>query len=363
MARILIVDDEETVRKFLIDTLKFAGYDTISAWDGMMGLKMAEQTLPDLIIADINMPYMDGYTMMDELHNRRQTNTIPIILLTIRDGRSNIRQGMVRGADDYLPKPVLPGEVLASVQTQLQKRAVIDDKHDTNLRMLRRNIIYALPHEFRTPLSIIMGYAQLLQMDHKSAKPDDILELSQSITSAGERLERLIENYLVYAQLEVIEADQDEREAVRNHIVKDAGTVIAEAANNQGESHFRLNDLRLNTSRVALRISEDNLKKIIGELVDNAFKFSKKGSPVEVSTQQQDHKLTVRIRDFGRGMTVEQIKLMGAYMQFGREFFEQQGVGLGFVIAQRLTHLHDGELIIESEPNKGTLITLQFSVY
>jgi two-component system, sensor histidine kinase and response regulator len=363
MHRILIVDDEESVRKFLIDTLRFAGYDTISAADGAIGLKMAEQTLPDLIISDINMPHMDGYAMMEELRNFPQTSIIPIILLTIEDGYQSIRRGMVRGADDYLPKPVSPGDVLAAVQTQLQKRAMIADKHDTNLHVLRRNIVYALPHELRTPLSIIMGYAELLQMGYKTTSADDVLELSQSILSAGQRLQRLVENYLVYAQLEVIFSDPDERQAARNHLVKDASAIIAAAARGKAESHSRLNDLKLDVSGKSLQISQDNLNKIVSEVADNAFKFSRPDTPVEIQTVEKDKTFMISIHDYGRGMNAEQVKLVGAYMQFGRALFEQQGIGLGLVIAQRLAHLHDGVFTIDSQPNDGTLVTIRFPTY
>jgi K+-sensing histidine kinase KdpD len=270
---------------------------------------------------------------------------------------------MVRGADDYLPKPVTPKDVLDSVHTQLQKRAVIEEKHDTNLRTLRRNIIYALPHEFRTPLGIILGYAQMIEFEHRNQNPQDILESAQAISSAGRRLQSLIENYLVYAQLEVITSDPVEREAARNHLVKNAGAIISDASQQKAVAYNRLPDLRLDVARMALRISEDNLKKIVNELVDNAFKFSEPGTPVEVRAFPEDHSFVLSIRDFGRGMTESDINQMGAYMQFGREIFEQQGVGLGFVIARRLVALHDGDFQIESQTKHSTCITIRFQAF
>jgi two-component system sensor histidine kinase/response regulator len=360
MVRILVVDDDEAVHKYLVDTLTFAGYETLSAPDGLVGMQLAEAHLPDLIISDINMPNMDGYDLLEALHNHPHAKTIPIILLTAEDTQQAVRQGMTRGADDYIPKPALPSDILASVKTQLQKRAVLAEKHDADLQTLRRNIIYALPHEFRTPLSIILGYAQLLEMDAEAANPDEILELSRGISTAGERLERLIENYLVYAQLEVIASDEVELKAARNHVVKDAASIIAVASTNTAKVHYRLDDLQMELAPASLRISEDDLIKIVSELVDNAFKFSHKGSPVQVRTLQEDHTFTLLIEDQGRGMAVEETKQMGAYMQFGREFFEQQGVGLGFVISERLVKLHQGHLNLESRLQEGTRITIQF---
>lgn len=354
-----MVEDDRALRELVIETLRFAGYDTLAAADGEMALRVAEEALPDLIVSDINMPHMDGYTLLEMLRTRPQTNTIPVILLTALQDRRSMRQGMVGGADDYLPKPASPADILAAVKTRLHKQALMAEKSDSNLDKLRRNIIYALPHELRTPLSLILGYGQLLEMDYTTASREEILQIAETIVESGKRLERVVENYLVYAQLEVITSDPMEREAARNHVVENAAAVIAMTAQARAEIYDRVGDLTLELCECELHISEDNLKKMVGELADNAFKFSTPGQPVVLKSALEGTLFTLLVCDAGRGMSADQIQMIGAYMQFGREFFEQQGLGLGFAIAQRLVHLHDGRLEIESQISSGTTVRVE----
>jgi DNA-binding response OmpR family regulator/two-component sensor histidine kinase len=363
MTTILVVDDDLQMRDFISDTLVYAGYEAFIAADGFAGIKLAEDHLPDLIISDVNMPHMDGFQMLEHIRQAPQTSTIPVIFLTAENDVSAMRKGMLGGADDYLTKPFSPADLLSSVKTQLQKRAVLEEKHHTTLRLLRKNIIYALPHELRTPLTLISGYAQILEMDKGRGEPEEILDMARTIKKSAARLEHLIENYLIYAQLELIHSDAAELEAARNHIVRDCATIIADAATNQARIHQRADDLQLDLSHLALRISEKNLNKLVLELVDNAFKFSQPGTPVVIQSVRQEDILTIVISDEGRGMTAEQIAGMGAYMQFGREMYEQQGLGLGFAVAKRLIELHDGAIKVDSKPDMGTVVSIRFSVF
>jgi signal transduction histidine kinase len=103
-------------------------------------------------------------------------------------------------------------------------------------------------------------------------------------------------------------------------------------------------------------ISESNFMKLAEELLDNALKFSKPGDAVEVHTELDDGRYILHIKNQGRSMTEQQIAEVGAYMQFERKLYEQQGVGLGLIIAKRLAELHGGGLKIESQPPQGTSV-------
>jgi two-component system, sensor histidine kinase and response regulator len=103
-------------------------------------------------------------------------------------------------------------------------------------------------------------------------------------------------------------------------------------------------------------ISELKLKKIVEELVSNACKFSVPGQPVRVVSFSNQDAYTLFVIDQGRGMASDQIANLGAYMQFERKIYEQQGSGLGLVIAKRLVELHNGQLAIESLPGKQTTV-------
>src|SRR6185503_8337892 len=135
------------------------------------------------------------------LREDERTATIPFIFLSGAVERPNVRRGMEMGADDYLTKPFTPSELLAAVNARLEKQAEIERKSEKKLDELRGKMTLALPHELRTPLNGIIGLAQILIDDHTTMKSSDMLESARFIHDAAERLHRLIENFLAYAQI------------------------------------------------------------------------------------------------------------------------------------------------------------------
>jgi signal transduction histidine kinase len=107
-------------------------------------------------------------------------------------------------------------------------------------------------------------------------------------------------------------------------------------------------------------MAEEYLSKIVDELVQNAFKFSKPGTPVRVALHSAEQGPVLSVADQGRGLAQEQIAKIGAYMQFDRKMHEQQGLGLGLVICRRLAEVHGGTLTIASDPGAGTTVSLRF---
>jgi signal transduction histidine kinase len=106
-------------------------------------------------------------------------------------------------------------------------------------------------------------------------------------------------------------------------------------------------------------MSEEYLAKVLEELVQNAFKFSTANSPVKASLTDASDAVVLSVTDRGRGLSTEHIAKIGAYMQFDRKMHEQQGLGLGLTICKRLTELHGGTLVIQSEPGVGSTVTVK----
>ena len=112
MKKILVVEDEQSLRKDIIEMLTYEGFDVIGAENGRVGIEEAQRHLPDLIICDIMMPEINGYDVLAELRKEGKTATIPFIFLTARTDKLDRRQGMEQGADDYLTKPFAIRELL-----------------------------------------------------------------------------------------------------------------------------------------------------------------------------------------------------------------------------------------------------------
>lgn len=129
-AKILIIEDQAPMRRNVALMLQLEGYKTCVAENGRVGIEVARQETPDLILCDVMMPELDGYGVVQALREDPNFATTPFIFLTAKSDRADIRQGMNIGADDYLTKPVVREDLLAAIQTRLAKAAVIRDRLD-----------------------------------------------------------------------------------------------------------------------------------------------------------------------------------------------------------------------------------------
>lgn len=363
MKKILVVEDAQSLRKDILEMLGFEGFEAIGAENGLIGVQRAREYLPDLIICDIMMPGMDGYGVLEELRKDAITATIPFIFLTARTDRTDMRQGMELGADDFLTKPFHAAELLATVRTRLSKREVLNQVTERRMEDLRENIMMALPHELRTPLNVILGFSDLLMMDCETMEPERIAEMSRHINSSALRLYHLIENFLIYAHTEIMISDPSQAEFLKRTYSIFPSSTIEHSARQKVQEHDRERDLEFDLRDVrAINIGEEYLRKVTEELVDNACKFSVAGTPVNVIGYVDGDHYVFTVINQGRGMTREQVAEIGAYMQFERRIHEQQGTGLGLIICKRLVELHGGAIELHSAPGGETSVSVKFVI-
>ncbi|MEH2055045.1 MAG: EAL domain-containing response regulator [Nostoc sp.] len=125
MPKILIIEDEEGVRENILDLLEAEDFETIAAANGRIGVHLAISEVPDLILCDMMMPEIDGYGVLRALRQDPSTATIPFIFLTAKSAKSDFRQGMDMGADDYITKPFSRSELLTAIMNRLEKYATL----------------------------------------------------------------------------------------------------------------------------------------------------------------------------------------------------------------------------------------------
>jgi two-component system, sensor histidine kinase and response regulator len=360
MKRILVIDDEEWLREMVHLALAQKGYDVLEAENGAVGVELARRSLPDLVLCDVNMDKFDGYHTLASIRSEPTTASIPFILMTGLADHAGMRHGMELGADDYLPKPFTIDALFAAVDTRLKKAQKVREEAEQKLADLRDNISLMLPHELRTPLNGILAYGEILSSDALTLSPAEVAEMGQVIHESGKRLERLIESFLFYAQLEVIGADPQKVSALRHQHTLAPLRLIEEHARNQAQLANRASDLIVELEETPAPISQEYLARIIDELVQNAFKFSQNGTCVKVAYGASSPSgVALVVSDQGRGFSTEHIAKVGAYMQFDRKMQEQQGLGLGLSIAKRLTELHGGTLAIHSGGDSKTTVSIR----
>jgi two-component system, sensor histidine kinase and response regulator len=362
MKKILVIEDSQEVRESIAEVLEVAGYQILLAENGEIGYLMAEQEVPDLIICDIVMPKMTGYEVLKKLKENSLTQTTPIIFITAKGDRVEQRYGMELGADDYLVKPFDSSELLAAIASRLEKNNLIQSQIKENINELRNNISLALPHEFNTALHGMIGSAQFLKEFCRSIPVDQIEEMADLFLTSAQRLQRLTENFLVYTELQFLLKDRDKLELLKQQEFRcNVSYYLHNIANSKAREYGRVLDLNLKIEENLIANIEDiRFIKIIQEVLDNAFKFSTEETQVIIKCWQNLGNIEIAITNYGYGMSQEQIKKIGAYQQFDRLIYEQQGLGLGLVIAKIMTEIYGGSIIIESIVDQVTTVKLQF---
>lgn len=361
MEKILVIEDEQDIREQIVKILQYEGFNVISAEHGRAGLERIHRDAPDLIICDVLMPELSGYGVLTEIRANPRTAAIPFIFLTARAAPENIRHGMTLGADDYLTKPFKVSDLLDAVRTRLEKHT----RDMKQLDDLRKNLSQTLPHELQTPLTAILGFTEFLLNLDRDMLPelDEILEMQRSINECAQRLHHLIANYLLYAKLQMLDYDAEQRRRWQaNNLLTNVKDFVTFLVQEQRAALRRGDDVSIDIENAAVRISESHLQKILKEVVENAVKFSEDGTPITLHGRIEDGRYVLRLSDRGRGMTEDQLANVGAYMQFDRDRYEQQGMGLGLTLARMLAALHGGRLELESAPGQGTTVTLILNI-
>ncbi|HYF04484.1 MAG TPA: response regulator [Patescibacteria group bacterium] len=359
MKKVLVIEDDFYIRTNIIELLEIEEFEVIEAENGKIGFEKALQHRPDLILCDVMMPEMDGYEVLKNVRSDASIATIPFVFLTAKANKIDLRQGMERGADDYLIKPFTRTELLNSIVIQLQKKAMVDEYAEKQLDELRQNISYALPHELLTPLNGIIGSSDMLKNNLGDFEKEDIIELAEMIHSSAIRMHRLVQNFLLYSRLEVIASNPQAVELLKGETTYSVSTSISEVIERICGHKGRGEDMQVEACDHGVNISEVYFDKILEEIIDNALKFSEPGTPISVSAVKQEDRIHIEITDRGRGLTGEQIAHLGAYRQFDRKQHEQQGSGLGLIIVKRLIELHNGEWNVQSSPGEFTKISLK----
>jgi DNA-binding NarL/FixJ family response regulator len=122
MKKIVVIEDEHRLRENIMEILELEGYEVFSAENGLIGLNQIEVNKPDLVLCDIKMNQYDGYWLISELRKKDHLIHIPFIFISAKVDRTDIRNGMALGADDYLTKPFTRAELITAIKMRLNRK-------------------------------------------------------------------------------------------------------------------------------------------------------------------------------------------------------------------------------------------------
>lgn len=362
MKKILVIEDEEFVRETIADMLEMKGYLTVTAANGEQGLEHLQQFKPDLILCDINMPVMDGYEVLERLKSMNYLNNVPFIYLTAKATNEEMRKGMELGADDYIFKPFKATDLLNAINARLEVYDRSQLMSETKLDELRLQLSSSLPHEFRTPLNVILATSQFLHKKMDMMERNEIKDMIYNIVNSGNRLSKLISNYLVYTNLLLRKDELDFQDKVFTNFTLDPEEMLENSFHRVATEFERVDDLKMDLTPAVVDIFPEYFLKISDELASNAFKFSKSSTPVTVKSYIEFDKYVVVVEDKGIGFDLSKTAEIGGFKQFGRKELEQQGMGLGLAIIKLACERFDTDLNIDSVQDKGTIFTLKFPI-
>ena len=357
MKTILVIEDERNIRTDILKMLTYEGFDAIGAENGKKGILLAKESLPDLIICDIMMPGLNGYQVLSIIRSSPSTARIPFIFLTAKASKNDMRKGMRLGADDYLAKPFTITELLGAIDARLKRHETLS--HD--VEDLRVSLGVIMPSEIRNALTGILGFAEFLTTPEMLPSLGEISEIGKVIVESGQHLQRLVENYLIYTELKLLQNNIDAHSAWLEKESINIEEFVAFFSRYKAKSCGRKPDLHLKLQQAQMRFPPKALQKILIELLDNAFKFSEPGQGVQVVFSVSAQQFLLQVFDEGRGMTQEQIRHIEDFTSFEENWYEQQqGAGMGLIIAQLLIKLCGGKMKIASQNALGTKVSVMF---
>jgi signal transduction histidine kinase len=352
--KILVVDDQEEVLQSLDALLRREGHTVYTALSGASALELFKEKDVHLLLVDYFMPHMNGEELIREV--RKFDPYVQIILQTGYSGEKPARQMMAElEIQGYHDKADGPDKLLLWIDTALKARQLIRGLRESE--QLQRELIANVSHEFRTPLNIIFGYADLLLEGDLGELPAEARKAISRLARATHDLSELVSDLLSYARIEA-GGDEDLIEVVNTAnltgelerlagLLSEGKPVAFEVDTSKAPEQF---DFDLGKLRVVLR-----------NLVSNAAKFTGEGK-VKLSIEREaDGEMIFSVLDSGPGIAREdQLVIFEPFRQLnGSMTRRHRGVGLGLALARKVARLLDGDIHVESEPGAGAKFTLR----
>lgn len=362
-ATILVVEDDVHLLEGVRDILMLDGYDVLTAQNGTQALSILREhpAPPDLIVSDIMMPEMNGIDFLKAVREDSHLLSIPFIFLTARGEKADYYQGMRLGVDDYVVKPYEPADLLVKIESRLQRHRALNKVSQDNQSNLKRQILTILNHEFRTPLTFVVAYSDMLNNPgERGLSETEMLSYLKGVGAGAERLRQLVENFILMVELET--GDARETFKWRKTTIKDLYALVNAARDRVRELASGVNPLTIEVDSAIPPIEGDKEYLVIAlsHLLKNAFKFSEPGKPIRVHAGLCGDEVCISVADQGRGIPKEELgRIWESFYQINRAVYEDQGAGAGLPIVRGVVSLHGGRITVESDVGVGST----FSIY
>ncbi|MCO6432270.1 MAG: response regulator [Deltaproteobacteria bacterium] len=358
-AAVLVVDDNPLIVNVLRSLLVSEKYHVYVSNNGAEAMDVLNSKGIDLIICDVMMPRMDGYQLHESVRKKPELSHIPFIFLTALSDSGEVSKGREAGADDYIVKPFDPRELLSIVRGKVIRSKNLKYAGEEKYDSFRRRIIHTLSHEFRTPLVAINTGTELLLEQKQSIDESKMHHLLEAIRRGGQRLERLVTDFMLLQQIEAGIAQRLYDTRAENKAIAALVWEILESHSEVIQQEgFEVKVTDRSEGRKC-KVYEPHIRDIVWRLISNSMKFREKETLIEIVLYLQSEDMILEVRDRGVGIDPQQIKeAIDIFGQLNRDKLEQQGGGLGLAIATRYASINKGRLEFDKRPGGGSIVSL-----
>jgi signal transduction histidine kinase len=373
LAKILLIEDEYLVRESYMEMLRFLNYDVETADNGVEGVKKVKNGDFDIVITDLNMPIMDGMETLRQI--KKDKPEVEVIVVTGFATIENAISAMKSGAFDYITKPVSLEHVrlvLNRCVQQIHSKRENQELRDINTRLrelneLKNKFITITNHELRTPLAVIKGYIDLLDISIEREEGSEIGEYFAILDSTVKEMVEMVDSMHDLSRTKKKIDDSNGIDINVNELVEAVYKSMIVLFNERGISI----SIELEPNPIFIKGDRKLIRQSIRELMQNSLKFTKKGGEVQVSVSKDSGKNTavIKVKDTGVGIPADKINLIFEkfyevqdvmYHSTSKTNFMGGGIGVGLSMVKEIAENNNGRVVVESEVGKGSTFSLIF---
>lgn len=354
-SKFLIIDDEKNICDSCSAVLRAEGWLTEARMNGATGLAAFSEWRPDIVFLDLKMPDLGGLTVLNRILKQDGNAVIVVITgyATIQSAVDSIKQG----AFDFLPKPFTPEELRMIARRALERRRLLEEAAAlrSEKRRMRESFIAMVSHQLRTPLAAVKQYQDVLLDGIAGVLAPEQMEIITRSQKRIDELLNLIREWLSFSRMDAAAARGEAEAFDLVPLLREILDVTQAAASGKSISLPPLPE-----TPFPVRGVRDLLREALSNVLMNAFLYNREGGEVQIGLEREGGEVRVRISDTGVGIDPDEKPRIFDEFFRGSRNRKIPGTGLGLAIVKRVLERHAGAVEVESEPEKGTTVTLRW---
>ena len=357
-AVILIVDDMPEQLRITASLLKEHGYSVRAAISGSAALHLVEREIPDLILLDIHMDDIDGFTVCQKLRSSSRYEDTAILFMTASGDHDSLQKGFEAGAQDYIIKPCHASELLARVSTHVQ--IVTQARRLKAAYQEMDQFCHSVSHDLKSPVQVMKQLTGCLREELFSS-PTGIAEGTEAILSRLDekciQMESMIGRLLDFSQMTTVKYHPEllDAAAMIREIFEELSSLEPDRVILLSDSQFACPPIPGDPTLLRL---------LFQNIIGHAVKFTKGRDPavITISARQTSSHTLLEVKDNGTGFDMTDSGRLFRVFERLHTQAEYEGTGVGLAISKRIMEKHGGTISIIGKKGKGATVTLKFPV-